>query len=135
MTDMKPVLEDQERLINKLQTELDSYGTNKENLEKNRDELKNKSQEVIDRNKTLTENYEKQISELKSEFEKKLKKAEEDVNPLRKENSFLKNRMKGLENTIKVISEWSPSQKESIEVLVVPASAPDEFHELKDIMN
>ncbi|MCY3413523.1 MAG: hypothetical protein INQ03_17915 [Candidatus Heimdallarchaeota archaeon] len=120
--DFKPKLQHLEKEVARLKNELQDEKNRSSDVTGRIEALEKSNGELMNQLESITLEKDKEIAEMKTSFD-----------PIKEENDRLNKRMKGLENTIKVISEWVPSQKESIEVLVALASAPDEFHKIGEI--
>ncbi|NVM02703.1 MAG: hypothetical protein HWN67_10225 [Candidatus Helarchaeota archaeon] len=108
-----------------------------DNLEKLKalvkNELDEKNKEITQLKEEVETNKEKinKIDELESEIQKnkekiqdleqeknELIKFKDEIEPLKKENSSLNKKLEGYRYSIKIISSWLPSQKESIDILI-----------------
>ena len=109
------------------------------------DELKEKLLMIQDSEENLSSIH-SQVKELTNELDifkegsKELQKRVDELKPLEDKCDSLENQIKkselkqeGYIFTIKVISEWIPSQKENIDVLVVLASSPNHESTFKKI--
>ncbi|MFX0133670.1 MAG: coiled-coil domain-containing protein [Candidatus Hodarchaeota archaeon] len=96
-------------------------------------ELDTKNKEIIQLKEELETNKEKinKINELESELQtneekiqnlehekNELTKFKDEIEQLKNENSSLNKKLEGYRYSIKIISNWLPSQKESIDVLI-----------------
>lgn len=112
-----------ENTITNLRQQLISLKQKCTNYEKKIDDYSNMANQIT-KISQKNEDLGKKIQEYKFQLEE-FEKIQQEYNALVESHDKLKQEQAGYKFTIKVISDWIPSQKENISVLVALSSAPE----------